>query len=159
MTADGVSLHVRESAGPMLGAIAWYATILCGFLVLGPSVASTADGVIRRWVDVFWTSSPRLQSLAPHKIRYVFFFAVLAYAVFGITTLSLGKPLQLLKIAANIMNFALGFSCWHTLAVNLILLPRELRPNYFMRICLALSGLFFVVLATITAVHELRWLH
>jgi hypothetical protein len=156
MTADGVSQHVAEATMPWLGSVAWYATILCGFMVLGPSVASTADGVIRRWVDVFWTSSPRLQAMDPKKIRYVFFWAVVAYAIFGVIALSLGKPLQLLKISANIMNFALGFSCWHTLAVNLLLLPKELRPNWFMRIGLFFAGLFFIALATITAVHELR---
>ena len=154
MTAGGVSQAVREAVGPLLGSAAWYATILCGFLVLGPSVASTADGVIRRWVDVFWTSSPRLQAMAPDRIRYVFFFAVLAYATFGIIALSLGNPMQLVKIATTIMNFALGFSCWHTLAVNNILLPKELRPNYFMRAALLLSGCFFLALATITAAKE-----
>lgn len=155
MTAGGVSQHVAEATTPWLGTAAWYATILCGFLVLGPSVASTADGVIRRWVDVFWTSSPRMQAMDPKRIRHVFFWAVVAYATFGVVSLSLGKPLQLLKISANIMNFALGFSCWHTLAVNVLLLPRELRPNWLMRIALVLAGFFFIVLATITAIHEL----
>jgi hypothetical protein len=39
--------------------------------------------------------------------------------------------------------------------LNLILLPRELRPGWFMRIALALAGLFFVTLATITALKTL----
>ena len=30
---------------------------LCGFLVLAPTMATAADGIVRRWVDVFWTAS------------------------------------------------------------------------------------------------------
>ncbi len=53
------------------------------------------------------------------------------------------------------MNFALGFSCWHTLAINLTLLPSALRPGWFVRIAMALSGLFFLTLATITTLTAL----
>ncbi|MEX0978406.1 MAG: hypothetical protein WDZ48_06125, partial [Pirellulales bacterium] len=62
----------------------------------------------------------------------------------------------LLTMASTVMNFALGFSCFHTLVINLILLPRELRPGWFPRIGLALGGVFFSVLATITAIETLR---
>ena len=70
----------------------------------------------------------------------------------------LNTPTMLIKIASLGYNYALGFSCWHTLAVNVILLPRELRPNWLVRIGLVLSGLFFValgVLATAKTCSEL----
>jgi hypothetical protein len=57
---------------------------------------------------------------------------------------------QLMKVATNIFNYALGFSCWHALAVNLILLPRELRPGWFVRLALFLGGLFFVLISALT---------
>jgi hypothetical protein len=56
-----------------------------------------------------------------------------------------------LIIASNILNFALGFSCFHVLFVNTTLLPRELRPNWFQRISLVGAGSFFIVLAVIQA--------
>jgi len=86
----------------------------------------------------------------------VLYFGVLsAYTLFGLVMLWFGKPLLLLTIATNIMNFALGFSCWHTLVVNHVLLPRELRPGWFARTGLFLSGLFFFTLGTISAVYTI----
>jgi hypothetical protein len=46
------------------------------------------------------------------------------------------------------------------LAVNLILLPRELRPNWIVRIGLVLSGFFFIslgVVASAKTLQELGW--
>jgi hypothetical protein len=116
---------------------------------LAPNVTTTADGVLRRWVDVCWTAVPRIRKWNPHRIRYLYFAALCLYAAFGLVTLTLWNPVQLLKWAGNIYNAALGFSCFHVLAVNLILLPRELRPNWFLRIGLALGGLFFTALSVI----------
>ena len=58
--------------------------------------------------------------------------------------------MQLLKWAGNIYNAALGFSCFHVLAVNLVLLPKPLRPGWFIRIGMIVSGLFFMALSAIT---------
>lgn len=151
MTADGVESHVAAEWGLSVGRAFWYATLVCGFLVLGTTVVTTVDGFVRRWVDVFWTASPRLRKLPPEAIKYVFFAVLAGYIVFGVAMIGLGEPEKLLKIATNIMNFALGFSCWHTLYINLALLPRPLRPNWFIRVCLVLSGAYFMSLATLTA--------
>lgn len=154
MTADGVA----EAVGPRLGPSFWFMTLFCGFLVLAPSMATSVDGVIRRWVDVFWTSSRRLREVAPKNIRYVYFGVLSVYAVFGLTMLSVNEPQTLLEIATTIYNFALGFSCWHTLVVNLTLLPEELRPGWFVRIGLFLAGLFFWVIATLSALTTFGYL-
>jgi hypothetical protein len=157
MTADGVRDHVAAAWGSGWGQACWYMTLLCGFLVLGPTMATTADGFVRRWVDVFWTASPRLRTWDPHDIKRLYFGVLLFYATFGLVMLSINKPLQLVKIATNIMNYALGFSCLHTLVVNMVLLPKPIRPGWFARIGLALSGLFFLALATITTLEALGW--
>lgn len=136
----------------------WFTTIFCGFLVLAPSMATSADGIIRRWVDVFWTSSKTLRSVDPKNIRFVYFGVLAIYAVFGVTMLSLESPQTLLVIATTIFNFALGFSCWHTLAVNTYLLPPELRPGWFMRIGLFVTGAFFWLIATVSAAQKFGWL-
>ncbi len=154
MTADAV----RDRVGSTLGHAFWFMTLFCGFLVLAPSMATTADGVVRRWVDVFWTASPRLRRLDPKNIRYVYFGVLVVYAAFGLTMLSLGAPTTLLLIAGMIYNFALGFSCWHTLAVNLVLLPPELRPRVYQRVLLFLAGLFFLAIATVTMMERLGML-
>jgi len=156
MTADGVRNAVDQAWGATSGTMIWYMTLFCGFLVLGPAMATSADGVIRRWVDVVWTSSRRLREWDPKHIKTLYFAVLLGYMAFGVVLLAVGKPLVLLKIGTNIMNFALGFSCFHTLVINLTLLPKELRPGWFLRIGLALAGVFFFALAIITAIETLR---
>jgi len=150
MSAGGVQTRVTEVSGAALGNAFWFMTLFCGFLVLAPSMASTADGVVRRWVDVLWTASPRLRRLKPERIRIVYFTVLCCYATFGLTMLTLTKPDKLLTITTNIYNYALGFSCWHAMAVNVFLLPRELRPNWFIRIALGLAGAFFFAVAVLT---------
>ena len=54
------------------------------------------------------------------------------------------------------MNFALGFSCFHTLVINHLLLPKQLRPGWFATAGLAAAGVFFFTLATITAIETVR---
>ncbi len=154
MTADGVA----EAVGPRLGPLFWFMTLFCGFLVLAPSMAVAADGVIRRWVDVFWTSSRKLRNVDPKNIRYVYFSVLAVYGVFGMVMLSMRQPQTLLEIATTIYNFALGFSCWHALVINLTLLPKELRPNWFVRIGLFSAGLFFWVIAVMSALSKLGYL-
>ena len=149
MTASGVGERATQTSGPAVGHLCWFATVFCGFLVLGPTMAVTADGMIRRWVDVFWTSSGRLRELDPKLIRKVYFWVLIGYIAFGLVMLAL-PPSDLIKYATMIYNIALGFSCWHTLAVNLVLLPRRLRPGWFIRITLSLAGLFFFALGVIT---------
>ena len=156
MTADGVSNAVTDAWGGSAGQVMWYMTLLCGFLVLGPGMTASADGAIRRWVDVIWTSSRRLRTLDPKRIRIVYFTVLMCYIAVGLVLLSIGKPLGLLKVATLIMNFALGFSCFHTLVINLTLLPRQLRPGWFARAGLFIAGMFFFTLATITLVETVR---
>jgi hypothetical protein len=61
MTADGVRTQVAEMFGSPTGQLFWMLTLFCGVLVLGTSQAATADGVLRRWIDVFWSGLPMLR--------------------------------------------------------------------------------------------------
>ncbi|QDU79448.1 hypothetical protein Pla110_11580 [Polystyrenella longa] len=150
MTADGVKSTAISSFGAEWGAFFGFMTLFCGFLVLAPSMSTSADGVIRRWVDVFWTASPRLQKMKTSAIRYVYFSVLTVYTVLGLIMLSLEQPESLLLIATTIYNFALGISCIHTLVVNCWLLPKELRPNWFSKLALGMTGLFFFTVACLS---------
>jgi hypothetical protein len=170
MTAEGVRQHVANPSpgvlayesglsrvlyGEAWGQLFWSLTLFCGFLVLATTLVSTTDGIIRRWVDVFWTSSRRLREVHPEAIRNVYFGVLVAYVCFGMVMLWLNRPAELIKWATLGFNLALGFSCWHTLAINTLLLPRELRPGWFMRLALLLGGLFFIALFIVTALNQL----
>lgn len=162
MTANSVSEHVGAAWGSTLGGMFWFMTLFCGFLVLAPSMVSTVDGVVRRWVDAFWTALPVLQRLETRAIRLVYFGVLCVYASFGLCMLIfVPDPGNLLIFATMIYNYALGFSCLHTLAVNSILLPRELRPGWFVRIALTASAVFFLfvaILTTYSKLIELKWI-
>lgn len=150
MTADGL----RDAVGPAFGNVFWHLTLFCGFLVLAPAAVSTFDGALRRWVDLCWTGVPFVRRWDPHRIRWLYFGAVCGYAVFGLTSLTFLNPRILLEIATCIYNAALGISCFHVLATNVILLPRELRPNWFIRCGLVAGGMFFSTLAVITTISK-----
>ncbi len=156
MTADGISTAVNKAWGQQFGTIMWYLTLLCGFLVLAPAMATAADGTVRRWVDVMWTSSRRLREWDPKNIRVLYFGVLVGFVSLGVALLWYGKPLMLLKIGTNFMNFALGFSCLHTLVINTTLLPKPLRPGWFVRVALLAASVFFLTLAVITSIETLR---
>lgn len=119
-------------------------TLFCGFLVLMTSMISTMDGFVRRWVDVFWTASAKLRKLDSGYIRYVYFCVLVAYCAFGIIVIwATDKPGRVFEIATMGYNFALAFSCWHTLVVNSTLLPPPLRPHRLIRAGLLLGGVYF----------------
>jgi hypothetical protein len=153
MTAGGL----RDAVVPAWSQLFWLMTLLCGFLVLAPAAVTTIDSALRRWVDLSWTAIPAVRRWDPHRIRWLYFGAVCAYAAFGITALSLWNPVELLVWATNIYNAALGFSCFHVLAVNTTLLPREVRPNWFIRCALVFGGIFFTALAVIATLNSLHY--
>lgn len=152
MTADGVA----KAVGPTLGPTFWYLTLFCGFLVLSTSMATGSDGFLRRWVDVFWTASPRLREWDPRHIGRLYFGVLCVYATFGLTMLVLTSGGNLLVWSTMLYNYVLGFSCWHVLAVNTVLLPRDLRPGLLRRTGLLLGGVFFVAIAVLTTFDEFR---
>jgi hypothetical protein len=151
MTADAL----RDAVGTQFGAFLWFMTLFCGFLVLAPAAVTTFDGALRRWVDLCWTAVPFVRRWESHRIRWLYFGALCGYTVFGLIALTLWNPKELLQWATNIYNAALGFSCFQVLAVNTLLLPRELRPNWFMRVGLLAGGVFFSTLFVITTLHLL----
>lgn len=136
---------VRDVVGPSMGQTFWYLTLFCGFLILGSSMVTTADGVLRRWVDVFWTSSRRLRMWDPRDIGKLYFGVLCVYMVGGIVMLLTVRGDTLLVTATGMMyNYALGISCVHTLIVNCTLLPAPLRPKLWQRIALVLGAVFFI---------------
>jgi len=139
-------------AGPQWGKFFWGATLFCGFLVLITSQTTTLDGFTRRWVDVTWTSVPALRKLETDKVKYVYFTLLVAVTFLGLIIIWLtNKPGVVFKVATTGYNFALAFSAWHTLVVNTVLLPKELRPGWFQRLGLIFAGVFFLSLGIMAA--------
>jgi len=170
MTAEGVAKYVAEPRegvlaraigldqilqGPAVARFFWGSTLFVGFLVLFTSLIATIDGVIRRWVDVFWTASRKARELDPRYIRHLYFGVLVFYGVAGGIGLWLNKPDTLLKVGTILYNFALGTSCLHTLVINHTLLPKPLRPRLPACLGLLFGTLFFWMLGTLATLREL----
>jgi hypothetical protein len=170
MTSEGVGRQVENPqtgvlantplfswlTGPSMGNFFRLGTLFCGFLVLATSMLSTIDGFVRRWVDVIWTASSRLRELPTTSIRYVYFSVLVVYITFGLVVIWLTeKPGRVFELATTGYNFAFAFSCWHTLAINSILLPRELRPHPLIRLGLVVGGCYFIFLGAMAVLGQL----
>jgi hypothetical protein len=170
MTSDGVGRQVANPpsgvlastpvfswmSGPKAGAAFRIGTLFCGFLVLATSMLSTIDGFVRRWVDVIWTASAKLRELPTSAIRYVYFSVLVGYITFGTIVIWLtDKPGKVFELATTGYNFAFAFSCWHALAINSILLPRELRPHVLLRLGMLIGGCYFVFLGVMAVLGQL----
>jgi hypothetical protein len=156
MTAGGVKEHVGQLFGSPTGEVFWFLTLFCGVLILATSSAATADGVLRRWIDVFWTGLPMLRKWEARHIGRLYFGTLMAYAGVGLVLLAFVDGKQLLLWSTMIYNYALGFSCFHVFAVNMTLLPKELRPGWFPRIGLLTAGTFFTCFAVMSMLSKLE---
>ncbi|MGH9722659.1 MAG: Nramp family divalent metal transporter [Bryobacteraceae bacterium] len=142
MTAQGIAARHGE--------VFWYLTLLCGFVILAPSVVSTVDGISRRWTDVIWIGSRRLRHLEGNQVKYVYYTILTLYAMWGLVALKLTPNPLVLAIASGVMqNFALGISALHTLYVNLTLLPPQLRPNALQCCGLVGCAVFYIGISVI----------
>ena len=157
---------VHASKRPWPNYLVWFTTLFCGVLVLGTSMIATADGVLRRWIDVFWTGLPALRELETKHISKVYFSVLVVYVSAGLAMLICIKdPANLLVWSTIVYNYALGFSCLHVIYINRSLLPRELQPPTSRVIGLGFGGLFFTVIAVISMLQEfqdhgiIKWFH
>ena len=151
-TADekNMLLGVKAAQRPWPNYIVWFTTVFCGVLVLGTSMASTADGVLRRWIDVFWTGLPFLREWETKHISKVYFSVLVVYASVGLWMLLFVDSTQLLVWSTIIYNYALGFSCVHVIFINATLLPSELQPPKARIAVLAFGGFYFTFMAIIS---------
>ena len=137
------SAVAMAEANPGLAGPLMYMTLLCGFLILAPGQISAGDQIARRWTDIIWTSNRRAQKMDPHKVKYIYYGILAIYGVWGFGTLCYSSdPLAVAKLGTFFQNIGLGVTAFHTLYLNRVLLPKELRPNWFMQLGLAACGVF-----------------
>ncbi len=139
LMADGMAERYPEFRD-----LLWFSTLLCGFLVLAPGQIIACDQIARRWTDIIWTASSRARQFPGEQVRWVYYGILTVYGLWGLVALSLFDPLEIAKIAGVLMNFALGWSALHSAYVNAVLLPRELRPAWWMHVGTAFCGVFFI---------------
>jgi hypothetical protein len=139
MTAEGIAMRYPEYGG-----LFWTLTLLCGFLVLAPGQISVGDQIARRWTDIIWTASSRIQRMGGTHVKYVYYSILVLYAFWGLFVLWRLPALDIAKVGAVLGNVALGFSALHSLYTNRVLLPKQLQPHWFLQIGVVLCGIFFI---------------
>ena len=144
MVAGGMQERYTEF-GPLL----WTVTLLCGFLVLAPGQVSVNDQISRRWTDIIWTASKRAKRLKGNQVKYFYYGIMSAYGAWGLVMLTLFDPLDLAKFGAVIGNIALGSTSLLALYANKTLLPKEVRPSWFLQLGVVCGGLFFLSLSVV----------
>lgn len=131
MTADALA----KRHGPVF----WFATLLCGFLIMAPTQVSQLDQIARRWTDVLWIGSRRLRKADTHNVKGVYYSLLALYCVWGLIALRLTPNPLILAIATGVMwNFAFAFTALHLLWVMRRLMPAPLRPGWVQ--CAGLIG-------------------
>ena len=147
---NAVAAITAQGIAARHGAIFWYLTLLCGFLIMAPTQVSQLDAVCRRWTDVLWVGSKTLHRREGHEVKYVYYTILAAYGVWGLVALRMTPDPLVLAIASGVMmNFALGFSSLHTLYALLVLLPRQLRPGVVQCAGLVLCAIFYIGISVI----------
>jgi Mn2+/Fe2+ NRAMP family transporter len=152
VAGDRVAAMVAEGMSdryPSHKELLWPLTLSVGFLILAPGQIVAGDQLARRWTDIIWTSSSWAQRMREDRVKYVYYGILAGYGAWGLVAMTLFDPLQILKAAGVLMNVALGVAAWHTLYVNVTLLPRALRPNWLMRTGVFACGLFFLAVSAI----------
>lgn len=145
VSGHAVAAMSAQAIADRHGAIFWFLTLLCGFLIMAPTQVTQIDGICRRWTDVLWTGVRRLHGFEGNQVKYVYYTLLVVYLFWGLLALRLTpNPLALAITSGVLWNFALGFSSFHTLYVLRKLLPPEARPNWLQSAGLAACGLFFM---------------
>jgi len=152
----GAAALIADGIAASHGRVFWYTTLLCGFLVLGPGVIQTVDGVCRRWTDVVWAASGRLRHTKPHR-AYLTYYAIMAcYCLWGLLALGLTPdPLILAVLGSSLGNIGLAVSALHAIYVNRRLLPKPAQPSRALDWMLVGAALFFLGISALA--FEQRW--
>ncbi len=139
-----------EAVAAVHGRVFWYLTTICGFWVLFSTQLGIVDGVPRAMTDVLWSGSAAVRRRQGGDVRRVYIPAIVLFGLWGAVALNLAQPLTLVIISANVGGFVTLCLALHTIVVNRLFLPVELRPPLWREAALVLTALFygvFVVLA------------
>jgi hypothetical protein len=139
LTADGLA-----SRFPAFASFWWVSTLFVGFIILAPNAVFAGDLIARLWTDLIWIGSSKVRNRPGNSVMYVYYGILAIYCAWGLVALTILSPLKIAILSTVLGNVALGFSAFHTLAVNRTLLPPPLRPSLFMQAGLAACGVFFL---------------
>lgn len=121
----------------------WFPAVLAGFWIFFSTQRGVAEGFTRSVTEILWTGSDRARAWAGERPARLYHGVLGAFAVAGGAALTLGDPLKLVLIGANVGAVGFVMLSAHTLWANRRLLPRALRPSLWREALVVAGGLFF----------------
>ena len=146
----GISAALAQSMGERAGPLTAGIIAFLGVWLLFKSQLDILDGAVRALTDILWTGSSRLRSWRGGDVRAVYYSILAIWVVWGMTALRLAQPIVLLQIGANIAGVCFVIASLHLLRVNTTLLPPELRPPMWRRLCLVLMAIFYAFFSALS---------
>ncbi|HTY77149.1 MAG TPA: Nramp family divalent metal transporter [Candidatus Bathyarchaeia archaeon] len=143
----GAPTWLAQAIGWRSGLVLWTLTLLTGFAILGLTQVGIVTGFVRSVTDILWTARARSRPPGHPVAAGGLYYAVLvAFAIAGCLAMTLADPFRLIVIGANVAALNFVALSLHTLWVNRVLLPPELRPSRWREIGVLACGVFFAAL-------------
>ena len=139
----GIAAQLASNAGAQLGPLVGGIIALIGAWLLFKTQLDSLEGLVRSVTDILWSGSSRIRAWRGGDVRAIYYSVLGAVVVWGMIALRLAQPFALLQLGANMAAIVFVIASVHLLYVNTTLLPPELRPPMWRRVCLLGMTVFY----------------
>ncbi len=146
-----IAAHQGEAVGQVMGPIGWFLVLGTGWWVLFTTQVNCSDACVRQSTELLWQTSPTLRSLCRGDIRKLYYAILAAFVLWTGALFTLGTPLSLVILTANVAGIVFIVAGIQLLLVNQRLLPRALRAGIFTR-CALVALVFFYGIFTAASI-------
>jgi hypothetical protein len=138
--AAALANAMTTQAGAIFGSI----IAIVGVWLLLKTQLDLLEGMVRGITDILWTGSKRVRSWRGGDVRLVYYGVLGVVTAWGLIAFRLAQPVVLLQLGAQMAAIVFVISSIHLLYINTRLLPVELRPPMWRRVCLVVMSLFYL---------------
>jgi len=142
---DGIAAgaYQADQMAKQLWSGLWYLGLLNGFWILFSTHLGNTDAMVRNVTDILWTANSSVRRWRGGHISTIYYTVLGVVTVFGAAALLFGKAMDLFKFLGFVANIVLAVAAFQILRVNCTLLPARLRPSWWRRGLLIVTGLFY----------------
>jgi hypothetical protein len=138
--AAALANAMTTQAGAIFGTI----IAVVGVWLLLKTQLDLLEGMVRGITDILWTGSKRVRGWRGGDVRLVYYGVLGVVTAWGLIAFRLAQPVVLLQLGAQMAAIVFVISSLHLLYINTRLLPVELRPPLWRRVCLVVMSLFYL---------------
>ena len=133
-------------------AVLWLPALLTTLWIFFSTQVGIVEGFARNVTEMLWTAGVRP---ATAGAGWVYYPVLALFVLAGCLAMTVGDPLTLIVIGANVAALNFAVLSFHTLRLNRALLPEALRPPLWREVVVAVGGLGFAALALLAAAARL----